>query len=274
MPKRQGFTLIELLVVVAIIALLVAILVPVVTKAVEQGRIAVCGSNLHQIMVAMRMYYDTYQRVPPDWPPAVGGDSWSQHSGWTMVYSLGGTVATAYAPAETYTGLGLLFGSGYATAPGIYWCPSTSDPWLVYPLWIHKAALYDPAQEFVVPGLNEGVPFKPGASSSYVYRKRTGYNASGDGGPPNYDAHEITINDWSSDLSAVTDQHFYPLNGTSPDRSLHKTGFNAAYWDSSVSWVADLDASHSIKNANVSPLMALPEDTLFWLADNPTNPRP
>ena len=66
MLDRKGFTLIELLVVVAIIALLVAILVPVVTQAVEQGKIAVCGSNLHQIMLAMRMYYDDSVSNPDD----------------------------------------------------------------------------------------------------------------------------------------------------------------------------------------------------------------
>jgi prepilin-type N-terminal cleavage/methylation domain-containing protein len=56
MRKRDGFTLIEVLVVVGIIALLVAILVPSLMRAKAQARLTVCGSNLHQIGVAMTAY--------------------------------------------------------------------------------------------------------------------------------------------------------------------------------------------------------------------------
>lgn len=56
--KRQktGFTLIELLVVVSIIALLVSILMPALGRAREQGRRAVCASNLHQLGIAQICY--------------------------------------------------------------------------------------------------------------------------------------------------------------------------------------------------------------------------
>ena len=50
---KKGFTLIELLVVIAIVALLVNILLPVLSRAKEMGRRAVCGSNLRQIGVAI-----------------------------------------------------------------------------------------------------------------------------------------------------------------------------------------------------------------------------
>lgn len=52
----RGFTLIELLVVVAIIALLLAILLPSLERAREQGRIAVCLSNLKGIGSAASQY--------------------------------------------------------------------------------------------------------------------------------------------------------------------------------------------------------------------------
>ena len=58
MDKRRGFTLIELLVVVAIIAILMAILMPALSRAREQGKRAVCLSNLKQLVLGWMMYAD------------------------------------------------------------------------------------------------------------------------------------------------------------------------------------------------------------------------
>ncbi len=54
--KRHAFTLIELLVVVAVVALLVAILLPSLAKGREQGRAAVCMSNMRGLGIAVQMY--------------------------------------------------------------------------------------------------------------------------------------------------------------------------------------------------------------------------
>ncbi|MBN2211611.1 MAG: type II secretion system protein [Sedimentisphaerales bacterium] len=54
--KAKGFTLIELLVVVSIIALLVSILLPALSRAREQAKKAVCGTQLHQIGLAIYEY--------------------------------------------------------------------------------------------------------------------------------------------------------------------------------------------------------------------------
>ena len=54
--RSRGFTLIELLVVIAIIAVLVAILLPAMKTARDQAKVAVCGSQLHQIYLALTYY--------------------------------------------------------------------------------------------------------------------------------------------------------------------------------------------------------------------------
>ncbi len=56
MQKRRAFTLIELLVVIAIIAILMGILMPALNRVKEQGRRAVCLSNLRQLQLAWDMY--------------------------------------------------------------------------------------------------------------------------------------------------------------------------------------------------------------------------
>jgi prepilin-type N-terminal cleavage/methylation domain-containing protein len=58
MGSRRGFTLIELLVVIAIIAVLMAILLPALNRVKEQGKRAVCLSNLRQLTMAWIMYAD------------------------------------------------------------------------------------------------------------------------------------------------------------------------------------------------------------------------
>jgi len=60
-----GFTLMELLVVIALIATLAGLLLPVLGRAKESGRAAVCLSNLHQIGVALQLYVqDNGNRLP------------------------------------------------------------------------------------------------------------------------------------------------------------------------------------------------------------------
>lgn len=68
----HGFTLVELLVVIGTLALLAAILLPSLRSARESGRRAVCGSNLHQLAVALTAYTNEYN----DWLPQVA-DHWN-----------------------------------------------------------------------------------------------------------------------------------------------------------------------------------------------------
>ena len=54
--SRRAFSLVELLVAIAIIAVLIGLLVPAVGLARRASRRAACGSNLHQIGVALNAY--------------------------------------------------------------------------------------------------------------------------------------------------------------------------------------------------------------------------
>ncbi|MFH1746489.1 MAG: type II secretion system protein [Planctomycetota bacterium] len=59
--RFSGFTLVELLVTIAIIAVLLSILLPSLRQAREQGRLAICGSNIRQIAIANIAYSCDHQ---------------------------------------------------------------------------------------------------------------------------------------------------------------------------------------------------------------------
>ncbi|MCM8818306.1 MAG: type II secretion system GspH family protein [Candidatus Omnitrophica bacterium] len=61
---KSGFTLIELLVVIAIISMLAGQILPSLSTAREKGRQANCINNLHQIGLAIEMYYQDYDDYP------------------------------------------------------------------------------------------------------------------------------------------------------------------------------------------------------------------
>lgn len=65
MNRKKGFTLIELLVVIAIIALLLSILMPSLHKVKQVAQRTVCGSNQHQVGIAMLAYSEEYNSKFP-----------------------------------------------------------------------------------------------------------------------------------------------------------------------------------------------------------------
>jgi prepilin-type N-terminal cleavage/methylation domain-containing protein len=65
---RDGFTLIELLVVISLIVLLIAVLLPALAGAKRGAFKAQCGSNLHQVGIAIAAYQaDMRGRFPQYW---------------------------------------------------------------------------------------------------------------------------------------------------------------------------------------------------------------
>jgi type II secretory pathway pseudopilin PulG len=78
----SAFTLVELLVVIGIIALLISILLPALGKARQSANAVKCGSNLHQIGLALQIYLDNYKNTLP---PGFAQDGQGNVYNWTSL---------------------------------------------------------------------------------------------------------------------------------------------------------------------------------------------
>ncbi len=113
--KRRGFTLIELLVVISIIAVLIALLLPAVQSAREAARRAQCSNNLKQLALAVNIYHESNNVVPPlcTYP----GGQFTLSNGWSaswVVAILPYIEQTAMASAYNYSASAVIYGSlGY-----------------------------------------------------------------------------------------------------------------------------------------------------------------
>lgn len=79
---KQKFTLIELLVVIAIIGILVSLLIPVLGKARESARKAVCTSNLKQLSMHLFIFTDDNDSHFP--PSAENNVSWDDQINYDL----------------------------------------------------------------------------------------------------------------------------------------------------------------------------------------------
>jgi prepilin-type N-terminal cleavage/methylation domain-containing protein len=111
--KKQTFTLIELLVVIAIIAILMALLAPMLGKARESARRALCLSNLKQQIAASHMYAEDNE----GWMPP-GACQLERGAGWSWMGWLDQNTEKSY-PADKAR----LYVQGYLDAQVLY-CPS------------------------------------------------------------------------------------------------------------------------------------------------------
>jgi prepilin-type N-terminal cleavage/methylation domain-containing protein len=78
--RRSGFTVIELLVAIAIVGILAALLLPAVQASRSAARRTVCRSQLHQLALALHMYYDSNRCFPAG--SYVEGSAFPMQSGW------------------------------------------------------------------------------------------------------------------------------------------------------------------------------------------------
>jgi prepilin-type N-terminal cleavage/methylation domain-containing protein len=123
-----GFTLIELLVVVAIIALLVALMMPVLRRAREAGRRAVCMGHLRQMQTAWYAYAESNVGV------MVNGDATLVVTGWKPWL-----IASQNYRPRTRADVDALMRTG-ALAPyvgnvNVYRCPAQFDIPAFNPSW-------------------------------------------------------------------------------------------------------------------------------------------
>ncbi|MEI6660470.1 MAG: prepilin-type N-terminal cleavage/methylation domain-containing protein [bacterium] len=87
--QNRGFTLVELLVVISIISLLSSVVLSALNSARAKGRDARRKSDIHQIQLALELYYDANGSYPPSPAYALPGtqpnNAWdnSADASWT-----------------------------------------------------------------------------------------------------------------------------------------------------------------------------------------------
>jgi len=121
--SRAGFTLVELLVVIAIISILAAMLMPVLKKAMANGKMISCSNNLKGIGLCQNMYSSDYN----GWGPCYYGNiSLTAGTGkWQDMligYSQQGITLKDYCYCERRV-------VGEYKPKGIFSCPSETEPW-------------------------------------------------------------------------------------------------------------------------------------------------
>jgi prepilin-type N-terminal cleavage/methylation domain-containing protein len=122
-----GFTLIELLVVVAIIALLIAILLPSLSQARDASKLAVCGSNLHQLGAGIQLYSNDFGGIIPRGPDPNNPFDFSGNQIATNQLWIGsGGAGPPVANPHQFQGLGPMIHST-CPDPKVYFCPADSN---------------------------------------------------------------------------------------------------------------------------------------------------
>ena len=205
----SAFTLIELLVVIAIIAILAGMLLPALARAREEGRRAVCKSNLGQLAKAAT----AYSEPNGDFWPTYTSTTWTD--GATSIGAINGEDSGKCALALLYP--------AYVDAVKVFACPSTE----------HDPIFYMEADT-------------TGTGTATSYHKFFGihtfpnqFNCTSYG----YD-EETHFRDITPSTAMAADMD--GSSSTHPDTETadHDSGQNVMYFDSHVSWKSTNYASN------------------------------
>ncbi len=98
---RRGFTLIELLVVMAIIGLLAAISVPTISRAIDRARRTQAQTEVRSILIAVRGFYNEYNRLPVPASDQGGPDQTYEDAGSRTIIEILTGEDTQYNPRRT-----------------------------------------------------------------------------------------------------------------------------------------------------------------------------
>ncbi len=185
---KKGFTLIELLVVIAIIAILASMLLPALSRAKEQGRMARCIGDVHQMGIATSMYADDNNNTYFCNPAGPGEPSvWLPNGGlWTI--NPRSEVLDTVTDGDAYWALG--YYAYFAKSKNLFRddaSPFVVDDWVGqgskvdFPVAFYQYSGYDMCQYLVVPyigtgstyGTSPSVQSRPLKRSSYVSPQST-----------------------------------------------------------------------------------------------------
>jgi prepilin-type N-terminal cleavage/methylation domain-containing protein/prepilin-type processing-associated H-X9-DG protein len=241
--ESAGFTLVELLVVVGIVAVLVAMLLPMLNKAREAAKTAVCLSNMRQVYLEVRMYANQNRDM------VLVGYNYADKRYSNLTWYGQGVAAPSYnGTSQPYqfggwTGIGWMYHGGFMKNPKIYWDPDQlpTNNFLIKATTVVKSSPIWPPGNWGIasyPSLSNGVYWV-----GYYTRPSVGWGAFDPtipqlppcpGGVPRFTQlksaailTEGKFNQTNTDGLKITNYDVLP----------HRRGMNVLYADGSAQWV-------------------------------------
>ncbi|HTV43087.1 MAG TPA: prepilin-type N-terminal cleavage/methylation domain-containing protein [Candidatus Sulfotelmatobacter sp.] len=223
-PAAIAFTLIELLVVIAIIAILAAVLLPVLYRAEQKAKQIGCINNLHELMIAWRMYANENVEFPPN-------EDYNAYPRWVAGNMNGGVIA-ALPGAPVYTGIdatngALLVDSHYScmgpyiSNPKIFKCPADQSTWSTFDTAVGEETYAGKSEQPRVRTYSMNQAVGPselgglqGSGGEYMGHWLSGGNSRAPGGTPwmvfTKDSQILGMS--PSDLFVMLDEHPNSIN--------------------------------------------------------------